>query len=68
MRLADEVTRRARRTNRGRDAAAAAELPPPSDVVRDALAAGDLSAAAMDRRPGESAEPQGRPRRVDEPD
>lgn len=68
VRLADEVTRRARRTNRGRDAAAAAELPPPSDVVRDALAAGDLSAAAMDRRPGESAEPQGRPRRVDEPD
>ena len=63
IKLCDDVTRRSRLTNRGRDLAKMAQLPRPSDVVRDALAYAEISDAALDRPPGDAPEPQGRPPR-----
>ena len=47
--LCDEVTRRAKLLRRG-----AADLPPPSEVVREALASARITAHALERRPGEA--------------
>ena len=47
--LCDEVTRRAKLLRRG-----VVDLPPPSVVVREALANARITAHALERRPGEA--------------